>query len=103
MAVDVHPSRRPSPPRKPPATSTTDGQPNTVSKTMTGDGWMEYGSRNGKDLRVVDGHGTERAHDFQPHQPGERKAPHAGKEQPQEGTTSRAMRPGTQKKDDEPG
>lgn len=94
MAVDQHPSRRPSPPRKPPATSTTDGQANTVSKTETGDGMMEYGSRNGKDLRVTKGHGTERAHDFMPYGASEGKAPKAGKEQSNEGTTSRASKPG---------
>lgn len=94
MAVDQHPSRRPSPPRKPPATSTTDGQPNTVSRTENGGGMMEYGSRNGKDLRVVAGHGTDRAHDFSDFTKGEGKAPKAGKEQPQEGTVSRANKPG---------
>jgi len=64
MAVDAHPSRKPTKPFKPPATSTTDGQANTVSKTMQGWGEMEYGSRNGKDLRVVKGAGTTMAHHF---------------------------------------
>lgn len=103
MAVDKHPSRRPSPPRKPPATSTTDGQPNTVGRTMTGDGWMEYGSRNGKNmnLKVVHDHGSERHSDFMGFSEG--KAPKAGKEHPNEGTTSRAKRPGDEKHNDEPG
>ena len=97
MAVDKHPSRRPTPPRKPPATSTTDGQPNTVSKTGTGDGMMEYGSRNGKDLRVVAGHGSERAHDFHGWTASGGKAPSPGKESPNEGTVSRAKPPGDNK------
>lgn len=101
MSVDKHPSRRPSEPRRPPPTSTTDGQPNTVGKTMTGDGWMEYGSRNGKDLRVVEGHGGTRSHDFYGFSEG--KAPKAGKEHPQEGTASHAKRPGDEKRNDEPG
>ena len=65
MAVDKHPSRAPSLPRKPPRTSTTDGQINTVARTQTGDGTMEYGSRNGKNLQLKGGSGSERAHDFQ--------------------------------------
>lgn len=64
MAVDQHPSRKPSPPRKPPATSTTDGQPNTVGRTETGDGTMQYGSRNGKNMRLNIVNGSERASDF---------------------------------------
>ncbi len=103
MAVDTHPSRRPSPPRKPPATSTTDGQPNTVSKTGTGGANMEYGSRNGKDLRVTPGHGGERNHDFMP-MGGGGKAPKAGREMPNEGgKKERASRPGDEKGNDEPG
>ena len=103
MSVDRHPSRRPSPPRKPPATSTTDGQANTVGKTMTGSGWMEYGSRNGKDLRVTAGHGAERASDFKAYTSSEGKAKRPGKEHPNEGTASRAKRPGDEKGSDEPG
>jgi len=102
MAVDKHPSRTPTPPRKPPATSTTDGQANTVGKTMTGSGWMEYGSRNGKDLRITKGFGTDRAHDFMP-AGAAGKAPKAGKEQSQEGTVSKASRGGDQRGNDEPG
>jgi len=106
MAVDKHPSRRPTPPRKPPRTSTTDGQANTVGKTMTGDGWMEYGSRNGKDLRITAGHGTERAHDFRAWGSSEGKAPKAGREQVKEGTSGEARsvgRAGDEKKSGEPG
>jgi hypothetical protein len=98
MAVDQHPSRKPSPPRKPPATSTTDGQANTVSKTRTGGADMEYGSRNGKDLRIAAPHKSERAHDFRDfgtHVDG--SAPKAGKEQSNEGTVSKAKHPGDQK------
>jgi hypothetical protein len=106
MAVDKHPSRRPSPPRKPPATSTTDGQPNTVGKTMTGDGWMEYGSRNGKhlNLKITHDHGSERHSDFMSFSEG--KAPRAGKEQadePKSRKVSKAGRPGDEKSDDSPG
>ena len=94
MAVDQHPSRRPSPPRKPPATSTTDGQANTVSKTGTGMGQMEYGSRNGKDLRVTKGYGAERASDFMPCCVSG-KASKAGSEAPNEGGKKvRASKPG---------
>jgi hypothetical protein len=105
MAVDRHPSRMPSPPRKPPPTTTTDGQANTVSRTETGDGTMEYGSRNGKDLRVTAGHGTERAHDFKDWgSSSEGRAPKAGREMANEGgRKERASRPGDEKADDEPG
>lgn len=105
MAVDQHPSRRPSPPRKPPATSTTDGQPNTVGKTGTGGAPMEYGSRNGKDLRVTAGYGTEMAHHFQGTGTKEKSAPHAGKAHPNEGPHKgeKAHRPGDEKRNDEPG
>jgi hypothetical protein len=82
MAVDQHPSRRPSPPRRPPPTSTTDGQPNTVAKTGTGDGMMTYGSRNGKNLQIGTPHKSERAHDFTS---SEGRAKPAGREEPQEG------------------
>jgi hypothetical protein len=104
MAVDKHPSRKPSPPRKPPATSTTDGQANTVGKTMTGDGMMEYGSRNGKDLRIASPHKSERAHDFKAYTSNEGKAPKAGKEEANEGgKATRAGRVGDEKGNDEPG
>lgn len=101
MAVDKHPSRRPSPPRRPPPTSTTDGQPNTVGKTMTGDGMMQYGSRNGRNMRLeVKSSESEFAHHFQDSRG---SASRPGKAQPQEGTASRASRPGDQKSNDEPG
>jgi hypothetical protein len=105
MAVDRHPSRSPGLPRKPPPTSTTDGQPNTVGKTMQGPGIgeVEYGSRNGKhlSLKIVHDHGSERAHDFMGFSEG--KAPKPGHEAPNEGKASRAKRPGDEKGDDEPG
>lgn len=103
MAVDKHPSRRPSPPRKPPATSTTDGQANTVARTGTGDGTMPYGSRNGKNLHITAGHGTSRAHDFKAWTAHEGSAPRPGKEHPNEGKVSKAGRPGDEKRNDEPG
>jgi hypothetical protein len=55
---------------------------------------MEYGSRNGKDLRVTAGYGSERAHDFKSMGSSEGKAPRAGREQSQEGSVSRASPPG---------
>ena len=103
MAVDKHPSRRPSPPRKPPATSTTDGQANTVSKTRTGGADMEYGSRNGKDLRIMAPHKSERHYDFKSMGSSEGKAPKAGREESQEGPKGKASRPGDERGNDEPG
>ena len=97
MAVDRHPSRNPSPPRKPPPTSTTDGQPNTVGMTRTGGAEMTYGSRNGKqmNLHIKPAHKSERHSDFMAFS--ESKAPKAGHEEPQEGTVSKAHKPGDEK------
>jgi hypothetical protein len=96
----------PGKPRIPPPTSTTDGQKNTVSRTATGDGEMEYGSRNGKDLRVVAGHGTTMAHHFDDWSgsTGSGKAVKPGKHSPNEGDRAeRASRPGDETSADEPG
>jgi len=107
MAVDRHPSRAPGMPRKPPPTSSTDGQPNTVAKTEQGPGIPDivYGSRNGKlmNLKIVHDHGSERHHDFMGFSEG--KAPKPGKEQANEGPMrgSKAGRPGDERKSDEPG
>ena len=106
MPVDVHPSRRPSPPRKPPATTTTDGQANTVSKTMQGWGEMEYGSRNGGDLRLGADQGSERASDFKAWSQSDGKARKAGHKSSNEGEEKseyKSSRPGDEKSSDEPG
>jgi len=108
MAVDQHPSRRPSPPRKPPATSTTDGQPNTVAKTMQGWGEIEYGSRNGKDVRIVATGGGEMDHHFRDwtNRGTVKRAPSPGGEaadEPPGRHVGKAGRPGDEKSNDEPG
>jgi hypothetical protein len=84
MAVDKHPSRKPSPPRKPPATSTTAG---TINKIPEGSGSGQAGVSYGfhHELNIHPSHKSEMAHHF---------APSAGREQPQEGTVSRAHKPG---------
>lgn len=93
MAVDQHPSRKPSPPKKPPATSTTDGSPNTIQKTGTGGADMNYGSRNGRALDIKPSHKSERSHDFSPGSAdGSARSP--GKAQSQEGPSGKASKPG---------
>jgi hypothetical protein len=106
MAVDIHPSRPPGLPRKPPATTTTDGQANTVSKTMQGWGLMEYGSRNGGDLKITGGSGSERANDFKAYTASDGEAPAAGAKQSQEPPghkVGKVARPGDEKANGEPG
>ncbi len=108
MAVEVHPSRRPSPPKKPPATSTTDGQPNTVAKTMQGWGKMEYGSRNGKDVRIVADGGGEMGHHFRDftNKGSIKDASSPGAEaadEPPGRKAGKVSRPGDEKGNDEPG
>jgi hypothetical protein len=108
MAVDKHPSRRPSPPRKPPATSTTAG---TINKIPCGDGsgqsGVDYGFRH--EVNVKPSHKSERHYDFNEGMSmgssSEGRAPRPGKEQPQEGPKKgqRAGRPGDEKGNDEPG
>jgi len=83
MAVDVHPSRRPSPPRKPPATSTTAGTINKMKERDSGQPGVEYGARH--EVQVKNPNSSEMAHHF---------AARAGREQPQEGSVSRASKPG---------
>lgn len=96
MAVDVHPSRKPTLPRKPPATSTTDGNVNTVGKTGTGGAPMEYGAVH-RDLKVVGSSASERAHDFMASSGSTAKAPSPGKAAPNEGGTAvKASKPGDQ-------
>lgn len=64
---------------------------------------MEYGSRNGGDLRIGANHGSERANDFHAWTDGKSGARKPGKEAPNEGKASRAKRPGDEKGNDEPG
>jgi hypothetical protein len=71
---------------------------------------MEYGSRNGKDLRMAKmATGSERMHDFMDFGgvPGKsKKAPRPGREEANEGTSGEARsagRGGDQKSNDEPG
>ena len=103
MSVDKHPSRRPSPPRKPPATSTTAGTINKIPCNKgSGQAGVEYGFRH--ELSVKSSSKSEMAHHFRDGMgSSEGKAPRAGKEQPQEGTVSKAKRPGEEKSNDEPG
>jgi hypothetical protein len=99
MAVDKHPSRMPTPPRKPPATSTTDGTMNKMRSSASGQGGVEYGFRH--ELQVKSPNSSEMAHHFGS---SEGKAPRAGKEQSQEGgRKERASRPGDENSRDEPG
>lgn len=89
MAVDQHPSRRPSPPRKPPATSTTAGTANKMPASASGQAGVEYGARH--QLQVKGGK-SEMSHHFTS---SDGRAPRAGKEQPQEGgKATRASEPG---------
>lgn len=65
MAVDQHPSRRPSPPRKPPATSTTDGTINKMKASASGQPGVEYGARH--EVQVKNPAKSEMAHHFAGH------------------------------------
>lgn len=98
MAVDKHPSRKPSPPRKPPATSTTAGTMNKMPESASGQAGVEYGFRH--ELKVGNAAKSEMAHHFTS---SDGKAPRAGREMPNEGSVSRASRPGDEKGNDEPG
>lgn len=81
MAVDVHPSRRPSLPRRPPAVAPTKGE--------SGQPGVEYGARH--NVSVKSPNSSEMAHHFTSSDGSARKA---GKEQSNEGTVSRASKPG---------
>lgn len=92
MAVDVHPSRRPSPPRKPPATSTTSGGKN--KETHSGQAGVPYGARH--ELKVH-GDATTMAHHFHDHGT---KAIH---KESADRLPGKVGRPGDEKHNDEPG
>ncbi len=98
MSVDKHPSRMPSPPRKPPATSTTDGTCNKMHASASGQSGVEYGFRH--EIKTMNPAKSEMAHHFTS---SEGRAPRAGKEQPEEGPRGRASRPGDENSADEPG
>lgn len=80
MAVDTHPSRRPSPPRKPPAAAPTVG--------VSGQPGVGYGTHH--KVKTMGGK-SEFAHHFGS---SEGRAPKAGREQSQEGPKGRASKPG---------
>lgn len=81
MAVDVHPSRRPSPPRKPPAVEPGRGE--------SGQPGVPYGAH--QTLKVKSPNASEMSHHFTG---SDGHAKKAGREEPQEGSTSRASKPG---------
>lgn len=102
MPVDKHPSRRPSEPRKPPATSTTAGTINKIPCNKgSGQEGVEYGFRH--ELSVKSPNSSEMAHHFKDYTSSEGRAPKAGKEHPQEGGVSRAGHVGDENREDEPG
>lgn len=80
MAVDQHPSRRPSPPRRPPAVPPTVGE--------SGQAGVGYGT--GHTLKVMGGK-SEMAHHFTG---SDGHAKSAGREHPQEGPKGKSSRPG---------
>lgn len=81
MAVDQHPSRRPSPPRRPPATPPTAGQ--------SGQPGVGYGAPH--TLKVKDASKSEMSHHFTGSDGSAKKA---GREMSNEGKASRASKPG---------
>ena len=104
MAVDVHPSRRPSEPRVPPATSTTSGTINKGGHSDSGQEGVEYGFRH--ELQVKPPHVSEMAHHFHDaFTGGKHGGKKPGKEEPQEGPHKgeHAGKPGDEKGNDEPG
>jgi hypothetical protein len=98
MAVDEHPSRRPSPPRKPPATSTTAGTINKMPAKDSGQTGVDYGARH--EVQVKNPNKSEMGHHFTS---SEGRAPKAGREEPQEGPKGRAGKVGDENSADEPG
>jgi len=65
MAVDKHPSRKPSLPSKPPATSTTAGTANKIPASFgKAQGGGSYGFRHG--INPKDPSKSERAADLHP-------------------------------------
>jgi len=103
MAVDQHPSRKPSLPKAPPRTSTTQGTDNVLTGShASGQPNVNYGFRH--EVEVNAAHKSEMAHHFHDHHPA--KAHYPGKEAPNEPPghkMPRASRPGDEKHNDEPG
>jgi len=111
MAVDMHPSRRPMPPAKPPASSTTQG---TIDKMKgsgaSGQAGVEYGFRH--ELQVH-GDSTTMAHHFNnfggkihpksADKPIHSSATHNGEAHMEGKMKGKAMRPGDERGNDEPG
>lgn len=94
MAVDSHPSRRPSEPRKPPATSTTAGTINKMPASASGQAGVEYGARH--EISVKPAHKSEMAHHFAPH------AGHEASNEPSSHKVGHAGHPGDENAQDEP-
>ena len=82
MAVDKHPSRKPTPPMKPPATSVTSGGMN--KETNSGQAGVHYGFRH--ELEVKNPNRSEMSAHFT-----------QTKEASNEGTASKAHKPGDEK------
>ena len=103
MAVDKHPSRRPSPPTVMPKSG--PGHPMSQkqeAKHGSGQHHVPYGFKH--ELHVGEAHKSEMAHHFHDHH--SKHAKHAGHEQanePKGHHMGKAHRPGDQKHDDEPG
>jgi hypothetical protein len=90
MAVDVHPSRKPSPPRKPPAVTPTVGE--------SGQAGIPYGARH--TMQVKNPNKSEMSHHFTG---SDGHAKPAGREESQEGPKGRAGKVGDENSADEPG
>lgn len=101
MAVDKHPSRRPSPPREMPA-SGPGAPPKLKAEIHEGSGQhgVPYGFKHTFKVSTTP-HKSEMAHHFHDH-----KAKHTGHEEAEEPPKrhmGKAGRPGDEKHDDEPG
>jgi hypothetical protein len=90
MSVDKHPSRMPSPPRKPPAAMPSMGE--------SGQAGVPYGSRHS--MQVKNPNKSEMAHHFTG---SDGRAKSAGREESQEGPKGRAGKVGDENSSDEPG
>jgi hypothetical protein len=101
MAVSPHPSVRPTPPTKPPATSTTSGTKGKIEHG-SGQAGIHYGFNH--ELHVTPGHGGERNHDFTSSEGHAKHAGHKASGKDMEGSHSgKVHRPGDEKHNDEPG
>lgn len=103
MPVDIHPSRKPSLPVRPPATSTTDGSPNTIRKTGTGAGLMDYGCGNGNGLKLGGEGASGRYGNLEALTSHNGMAAKAGPKKSHVDVGGVSAKPGTQKGDGSPG